>query len=56
LSVLDPLQHVQQQGWQTGAVPIGTDDCLQLCLVMPDGSLLVSDDKGERIYRIVYTG
>ncbi|MGD8630470.1 MAG: sorbosone dehydrogenase family protein [Gammaproteobacteria bacterium] len=25
-------------------------------LVMPDGSLLVSDDKGGRIYRIVYTG
>ncbi len=25
-------------------------------LVMPDGSLLVSDDKGGRVYRIVYTG
>lgn len=55
-----PLHNQQPQGYEIfaegwlkdGAASGRPVDILQL----PDGSLLVSDDKGGRIYRIAYTG
>lgn len=45
--------EVFAEGWlRDGAVSGRPVDIL----IMPDGSLLVSDDKGGRIYRIVYEG
>jgi glucose/arabinose dehydrogenase len=41
------------EGWLRDAVASGRPVDL---LVMPDGALLVSDDKGGRIYRISYGG
>jgi glucose/arabinose dehydrogenase len=41
------------EGWLRGAVAWGRPADV---LVLPDGSLLVSDDKAGRIYRISYTG
>jgi glucose/arabinose dehydrogenase len=38
-------------GWLRGSVAAGRPADV---LVMPDGSLLVSDDKAGRIYRITY--
>jgi glucose/arabinose dehydrogenase len=43
----EPFAH----GWLRGAAASGRPADV---LVMPDGSLLVSDDKGGRIYRITY--
>jgi glucose/arabinose dehydrogenase len=40
-------------GWLKGSVASGRPADV---LVMPDGALLVSDDKAGRIYRITYTG
>ena len=40
------------QGWLKGSAAAGRPADV---LVMPDGSLLVSDDKAGRIYRITYT-
>jgi len=40
-------------GWLKGGVASGRPADV---LVMPDGALLVSDDKGGRIYRITYAG
>ncbi len=40
-------------GWLKEGVPTGRPVDL---LVMPDGSLLVSDDQGGRVYRIYYAG
>ena len=39
------------EGWLQGSLAAGRPADV---LVMPDGSLLVSDDKGGRIYRITY--
>jgi glucose/arabinose dehydrogenase len=41
------------EGWLRGAVASGRPADV---LVMPDGALLVSDDKAGRIYRITYEG
>ncbi len=41
------------EGWLKGSVATGRPADV---LVMPDGSLLVSDDKAGRIYRITYAG
>ena len=40
-------------GWLKGSVASGRPADV---LVMPDGALLVSDDKAGRIYRIAYDG
>jgi glucose/arabinose dehydrogenase len=40
------------QGWLKGSAVAGRPADV---LVMPDGSLLVADDKAGRIYRITYT-
>jgi glucose/arabinose dehydrogenase len=40
-------------GWLKGSVAAGRPADV---LVMPDGALLVADDKGGRIYRITYAG
>ena len=40
-------------GWLKGTTASGRPADV---LVMPDGALLVSDDKAGRIYRITYTG
>ncbi len=40
-------------GWLKGNVPSGRPADV---LVMPDGALLVSDDRAGRIYRITYSG
>jgi glucose/arabinose dehydrogenase len=40
-------------GWLRGSVAAGRPADV---LVMPDGALLVSDDKAGRIYRISYAG
>jgi glucose/arabinose dehydrogenase len=45
--------EVFAEGWLRDAVASGRPVDL---LVMPDGALLVSDDKGGRIYRISYGG
>ncbi len=45
--------EVFAQGWLQDAVASGRPVDV---LVLPDGSLLVSDDKGGRIYRIAYDG
>lgn len=41
------------EGWLKGSIAAGRPADV---LVMPDGALLVSDDKGGRIYRISYGG
>ncbi|WP_324672065.1 PQQ-dependent sugar dehydrogenase [Hymenobacter sp. GOD-10R] len=41
------------QGWLQGQTPWGRPVCL---LQMPDGSLLVSDDQNDAVYRISYKG
>jgi glucose/arabinose dehydrogenase len=41
------------EGWLRGATAAGRPADV---LVLPDGSLLVSDDKADRIYRITYAG
>ena len=41
------------EGWLKGSVAAGRPADV---LVMPDGALLVSDDKAGRIYRITYHG
>lgn len=45
--------EVFAEGWLSGGRVSGRPVDV---LVMPDGSLLVSDDKGGRIYRIAYAG
>ncbi|OLC35113.1 MAG: hypothetical protein AUH81_10745 [Candidatus Rokubacteria bacterium 13_1_40CM_4_69_5] len=40
------------EGWLKGGAASGRPADV---LVMPDGALLVSDDKGGRIYRISYS-
>ncbi|WP_426490423.1 PQQ-dependent sugar dehydrogenase [Hymenobacter sp. 102] len=40
-------------GWLQGQTPWGRPVCL---LVLPDGSLLVSDDQNDAVYRISYKG
>jgi len=45
--------EVFASGWLRGSAASGRPADV---LVMPDGSLLVSDDKAGRIYRIAYTG
>jgi glucose/arabinose dehydrogenase len=45
--------EVFAQGWLQGSVAAGRPVDV---LVMPDGALLVSDDKGGRIYRVRWTG
>jgi len=40
-------------GWLKGNVASGRPADV---LVMPDGALLVSDDKAGRIYRVTYAG
>ncbi len=46
-------QEVFAEGWLQGQEDWGRPNDV---LVMPDGSLLVSDDKADAIYRITYTG
>lgn len=41
------------EGWLQGQKPWGRPVCL---LVLPDGSLLVSDDQNDAVYRISYKG
>jgi len=41
------------EGWLQGQQPWGRPVCL---LVLPDGSLLVSDDQNDAVYRISYGG
>jgi glucose/arabinose dehydrogenase len=41
------------EGWLKGSTASGRPTDV---LVMPDGALLVADDKGGRIYRITYAG
>ena len=41
------------EGWLRGQKPWGRPVCL---LVLPDGSLLVSDDQNDAVYRISYKG
>lgn len=41
------------EGWLQGQTPWGRPVCL---LVLPDGSLLVSDDQNDAVYRISYKG
>ncbi|OUJ73044.1 PQQ-dependent sugar dehydrogenase [Hymenobacter crusticola] len=41
------------QGWLQGQTPWGRPVCL---LQLPDGSLLVSDDQNDAVYRISYKG
>ena len=41
------------EGWLQGQRPWGRPVCL---LVLPDGSLLVSDDQNDAVYRISYKG
>ena len=40
-------------GWLKGSVASGRPADV---LVMPDGALLISDDKAGRIYRVTYSG
>lgn len=46
-------QEVFAQGWLNSAVPWGRPVDV---LVMPDGALLVSDDRANAVYRISYDG
>ncbi|MEE4174655.1 MAG: PQQ-dependent sugar dehydrogenase [Xanthomonadales bacterium] len=46
-------QEVFAEGWLQGQEDWGRPNDV---LVLPDGSLLVSDDKADAIYRIIYTG
>jgi glucose/arabinose dehydrogenase len=46
-----PKQEVFAEGWQSDGKAWGRPVDI---LVMPDGSLLVSDDKAGAIYRISY--
>lgn len=46
-------QEVFAKGWLQGQEDWGRPNDV---LVLPDGSLLVSDDKADAIYRITYTG
>ncbi len=46
-------QEVFAEGWLQGQEDWGRPVDV---LVMPDGALLVSDDKANAIYRISYTG
>jgi glucose/arabinose dehydrogenase len=46
-------QEVFAEGWLQGQEDWGRPNDV---LVMPDGSLLVSDDKADAIYRITYSG
>ncbi len=46
-------QEVFAEGWLQGQEDWGRPNDV---LVLPDGSLLVSDDKADAIYRITYTG